>query len=608
MSFIDNVVAYFKLDEASGVPIDAHGSAVMSEVGTVGSTTGRLNTSRLFDGNANYFSSTDSIFNTGDISFGFSVWCYPTSAAGNYRVFCKINGALTQLDYQLFWRNDGSGSRVFVWQVYNGTTSIGFVTSPQQSLNKWHHIICWHDVALNQICMIVNDGAAITASTTGAAGSSAAPFSIGSLDTLAGSRFIGMIDELAFFKNYVPTLPDRRSLYNLGYGNPYPLTHIAITRKYKSTPVYVDCDLASNTGDGTIGNPYGDLQYALSNYTWNSVDGTLIWAHGTENVTAQLTDPNMFLSDAAPVYLHGWDGATQEGPGWLTLNGGNGAYAPLQYTNRMGLRRIKIHNFNGSLAFGGSSFRSPNHYVDLEITDCVSVNLGGGVLRRCWIHHMRTGTQAIIVNTANGTILDCLISDCTLSTYGAYLSSGGTLQGTILHESGRTFPVLTLTYDASIVTDISIHSPTLGFNHAMSATSGNYPARGGNILIEGSGSGHALRDGSVNSELTLEDVSAYNVVSIFGTSVGDIAPEVEETHELLGESPFAKVGTLPTDFTASDFWPRVYAYFRPKNVGDVIVEGRRVRGAVQPVASAGEESGNVLEGVIRGIEMGRRGA
>lgn len=344
------------------------------------------------------------------------------------------------------------------------------------------------------------------------------------------------------------------------------------------TPIYVNQNLDADTGSGTLAAPYGRLQYALSDYTWDSSNGNLFRVAGTGVITTQLTDPNMFLSDAAPVYLEGWDGVTSDGEGWAVLDGGNGTASFFQYTNRMGLRRIRFRN-GGTLTLGGSSFQYPNLYMDLECDDVASVTLAGGILTRSWIHGTR-GSSGLIISL-DSRVYDSFISDCTSSSYGIYANGGGCVDGCTIYNSGTAFGILIHNASRASVTDTSVLQPN-GSTYGVGVTSGGFLARYNNLLLEGDGTGSAIRDGSANSEGTINNVSVYSWGSTSSLS-GDLCPWV--SIDALTESPFAKTGAIPTDFTATDFWEDLHAYFAP--TAAVVSAGWRIRGAIQSAGGGG---------------------
>lgn len=224
MALTDSLISYWKLDESSGNAIDSHGSNELVETaGTIAATTGKINGARDFeDGDTEYFTIADNAsISTGDIDFTFCCWINAESLAAQGRIIAKINAAVTVLEHQLFYSTVSSRFR---FQVFNGTSVVGTADwSAAPSTATWYFIVCWHDAAANTINIQVNDGTPVSNATTGAPADTAAAFSIGSLEGLAGSYWDGLIDEVGFWKRTL-TSGERTSLYNGGAGLAYPFT------------------------------------------------------------------------------------------------------------------------------------------------------------------------------------------------------------------------------------------------------------------------------------------------------------------------------------------------------------------------------------------------
>lgn len=224
MALSDNLISYWSLDEASGDAIDAHGTNDLTDTNTVGAATGKVDGARDFEESASeYFSHADnSDLSTGDIDFTFACWVNAESFTGsNQRIICKINNAVTVLEYDFYYR--GSESR-FYFDVYNGSSLVGRVaanTFGAPSTATWYFVVGRHrGGATNEIDISVNDGGFDSAATTGAPADTAAPFSIGSLAGLAGTFWDGLIDEVAFWKRSISDA-EVTELYNSGNGRDY---------------------------------------------------------------------------------------------------------------------------------------------------------------------------------------------------------------------------------------------------------------------------------------------------------------------------------------------------------------------------------------------------
>ena len=214
MAVIDQLVAYWPLDEASGNAIDAHGNNDLADTNTVGSATGKVSGARDFEESANeYFTIDDNTdLSTGDIDFTFQAWVNLESKT-DHREICG-KWANPSFEYNL--RYVQSSDR-FQFVVGAGGDSVLANTLGSPSAATWYHIIAWYDATANQIGIAINDGAADTASFSGGAPDGTSPFWLGN----AFNRpFDGLIDEVGFWKK-VLTSTERTWLYNSGNGRSY---------------------------------------------------------------------------------------------------------------------------------------------------------------------------------------------------------------------------------------------------------------------------------------------------------------------------------------------------------------------------------------------------
>lgn len=224
MAITDSLMAYFKLDEASGDALDAHGSNNLTDTNTVQAASGIISGARDFErDNGELFTLADNAdLSTGDIDWTIQAWVIAeTLSAGANWIVSKRNAAGTAVEYQLFYR---STSR-FALQVFDGAgTNRGTVQSDvlgAPSTATPYHIVCGHDSVNNLVFMYVNGVAQTPVATSGAGGDSTSVFNIGAGGDSAGFCWDGLIDEVGFWKR-VLTSGEVASLYNAGAGLAYP--------------------------------------------------------------------------------------------------------------------------------------------------------------------------------------------------------------------------------------------------------------------------------------------------------------------------------------------------------------------------------------------------
>jgi Concanavalin A-like lectin/glucanases superfamily len=227
MALTDNLISYWKLDEASGNRADSHGSNTLTDNNTVASGTGIINSGADFEAsNSEYLScASNSTLQTGDIDFTIQAWIYLESIAGDLMIVTKDDDAANSRDYtlsiqssQMLWYSGAAWSVALLPGGGGGGTPID---------SAWYHMFAWHDAAANTCNLEVRSsfntsGATASAGTGGGVGNtSSAVFMIGSRE-YAGypGYFDGIIDEVALWKR-VLTSGERSSLWNSGAGLSY---------------------------------------------------------------------------------------------------------------------------------------------------------------------------------------------------------------------------------------------------------------------------------------------------------------------------------------------------------------------------------------------------
>lgn len=216
MALIDNLVSYYKLDEASGNRADSHGANTLTDVNTVGSATGIINLGGDFESGNNEYLSTTTPFTTATTNFSVSLWFKPESI-GAYQSIIQ-NGRQAN-----FWNILVTSGGVFEFFEDN---IVEYASSSTLSAGVMYHLVCIKTGdGANNISFYVNGSASGTAS----AGSISTPTTAGYIGvyTTTGSSFQyytdGIIDEVGFWSRAI-TSTEVTSLYNGGAGFAYPFS------------------------------------------------------------------------------------------------------------------------------------------------------------------------------------------------------------------------------------------------------------------------------------------------------------------------------------------------------------------------------------------------
>lgn len=213
---LTDLVAHWKMNEASGIRADSHGANDLTDNNTVGSGAGKIDGAADFeDGNSEYLSIADNptIRLGADSAFTVAAWVFMETSLNN-AILTKEDGA-GGYEFRLWHRNTTS---TFRFDVSNGTTATEVSLSGGASDGTWYLILAWHDPANDKICIQVNGGTVDEVSWTGGTLGGSGNLIIGAQN---GVWFWdGLIDSVSIWKR-VLTSTERTDLYNGGAGLDY---------------------------------------------------------------------------------------------------------------------------------------------------------------------------------------------------------------------------------------------------------------------------------------------------------------------------------------------------------------------------------------------------
>lgn len=227
-SLLTGLVAYWKLDEASGARSDSVGGQTLTDNNTVTSAAGKVSNAGGFElDNTEYLSHADSATLSLGSDTDFTIACWvklESKGAFDGGIVVKDNGGIAhglETEYGLAMNNAGSDR--FRFAVGNNVTfaEVDANTLGSPSLATWYFIVAWHDSTANTINIQVNNGTADSAAWSGGTYDGTSDTWIGSEPASAARAFDGLIDEVGFWKR-VLTAGERTTLYNSGNGTTYP--------------------------------------------------------------------------------------------------------------------------------------------------------------------------------------------------------------------------------------------------------------------------------------------------------------------------------------------------------------------------------------------------
>lgn len=343
------LISYWKLDEASGNALDAHGSSSLTGTASPGTTTGLISGSRTFNGSTQYFSIADntdlSMSGTGN-NLTISLWVKFNSVTTSV-MLCKGNNVTTTagVAYSIYY---STTSNTFVFRVSSASvnTLINASAFGSASTGVWYHILAKYDATAGTISIKVNNGTAnSTSHTTGIQNESLA-FQLGR-DT---SRFFnGTLDEIGLWKKLTDSTEDA-ILYNSGAGESYdnfdpPLNTVAPTLTISTTTwtgtigtwdsqsngtlTYAwelrDADDDSVVESGTGSSPSGSGSYSGDYYLWVRASNDGGYDTEEDSVSADETASGATPSGSGSVTavgaLTGLGSTVQSGSGQVTAVG-----------------------------------------------------------------------------------------------------------------------------------------------------------------------------------------------------------------------------------------------------------------------------------------------
>lgn len=234
MSLLDNLVSYWKLDEASGTRADSHGSNDLTDNNTVGSTTGKLNNAASFvAANSEYLSATGSDLTAGTGSMTLAGWLRVNSLAANRPIASKgasrDGSPATAAGYNCQILPSGAVMSVF-GDTANSTRLVSSSGAGEIVVGNTYHWAYVIDRAAHQVRVYKNNSLILTQDISSRAGdcSSSSNFHLGA-NAAAVFWFDGWLDEWGCWNRVlIPT--EIGQLYNSGNGLAYenfapPSTH-----------------------------------------------------------------------------------------------------------------------------------------------------------------------------------------------------------------------------------------------------------------------------------------------------------------------------------------------------------------------------------------------
>ena len=321
--------------------------------------------------------------------------------------------------------------------------------------------------------------------------------------------------------------------------------------------IYVDPSIAGDSGAGTIGDPFGDLEYAIEQTTFDATNGTRvnIKAGTNEIIAAGL---NVAMADTGttiawvPTELkravfQGYTATAGDGGiGGIT---GSGTIAVLAGTLSF-VSFIDMHLTNSGTA---NTITAGNdiHIIGCEIDTCANraISCGGRVLvDSCYLHTI-TGSYGILI-TSNPVISNCYV-DCDTTSAGINFAGGLAYRNIVVQANVNGTGILNNTDGGQIIGNSVYMSNAAPVGTGIFITSGTSAMVCSNNLVEGASGAGGI---GINIDATsgqcgiVEGNAVYDCTTAY--SVPGRAAGRSLDNETLTASPFTSAAT--GDFSPVD--------------------------------------------------------
>jgi hypothetical protein len=213
-----SLIAYWKMDEASGQRNDSYGTYNLADNGGVSQAAGKINNAASFVA-TQYLSIADQSALRANVgSWTMDGWIYIPTPSTTQEILTKSNNTSGfNVEYRLF-----CASSALTWRVYNTGGSAASVNIGSISANTWAYFCVWYDPTDQKAYGQINNNTPVASTAlSGTVNGVAQPLVFGVAGDLASLPFTGRLDEVGRW-NRLLTGTERADRYNAGNGLAYP--------------------------------------------------------------------------------------------------------------------------------------------------------------------------------------------------------------------------------------------------------------------------------------------------------------------------------------------------------------------------------------------------
>lgn len=329
--------------------------------------------------------------------------------------------------------------------------------------------------------------------------------------------------------------------------------------------IYVNASIAGDSGTGTTGDPYGDLQYALDQTT-QGASGDTFWLYGTETLAGSLSLSTYGTPGYnKPCCIRGWNGvdAATDGGGLAAgtfdgvINGNDGDFSIDDGSRLILFYNLKLYNT------GAADILNPDGYhtgaILCELSDCETIAVdASNVAAVCAFNYIHDISG---VGVTGGRIIGNYFKDGATKTFSAAIDLD-------MNYSLVERNIISLSAAGANGIDGGPWCQIIG--NSILHTAGNGTGSG----IVSTGNGSLVWDNVIEGFAGAggDAIAASGIPSAFGNNsyyncINGIAFDSKSPINLGGDegplasSPFAKSG--------ADTYANRMTYFAPNDVGSV---------------------------------------
>jgi hypothetical protein len=349
-------------------------------------------------------------------------------------------------------------------------------------------------------------------------------------------------------------------------------------------------DAGCTQHDGSIAKPFATTQGCLDLCGRDATNGDRINIKaGTADVLAATLSLTTYgtPAESATLIFEGYTATAGDG-GIGVLDGNNGNFNIQAGTAYVHWKHLRLTN-TGSARVMTIGYYSSIRFCEVDTSSSDGIYSSDG-LNVCEWNYVHDCAGIGITRFRNPR--NCFLKNgASLKFTTAISFLNGTPFRNIIVVDGASNGIISASNDG-VATENSVLA-TSGTGYGIS---GLYAFGAAGNLIEGfSGAGGKGILYGTQDRFASDSNGVYNCTTSY-SGAGD-AISGEEDQEALAASPFAKAGSIPTDFTSATFWTDLYAYFAPVDTGNVyggawVRGGNRDKGAVQHSDPAG---GSVIQ-------------